>query len=216
MNHGSVKSLAKNIFYADNEKDFRRYAETKKYPSYVISALWEGYKFLLKSSYLQPWVKDSFVRGEQLEDVARKYGHTPSKVRSDIYRRSKEFENFFPFDLYDLMLNNQVTTEHCEIFTSIIMQLWKQYKAPERDTHFFVVDPLPWAGEAAPQEISDEEFDSLKTLFARLSRPFNERLLQNTNKRLLQYGLFLLETENLSEEDQERAKTLRKFMALEV
>lgn len=213
MKLSNAKTLAKMVFYTHNESEFKETLYSKNYNKEMVDCLWKVYDFLLHSKYLKDWVRDYYLDGTKLEDVAQKYHHTVPKVRSDGYRAGNDFARLFPSDIYEDMINQRYSAETITRYNRVIDRLWPRHSNNADDFNsYFVVDIAKHAGDPNNCQLDDEQFDALKRHVHRLSRNYAQTVINNIEPDHLAYCLRLLSAKDLHPEEEKRANALKTFI----
>ncbi|MEO2202220.1 hypothetical protein ABGV42_00495 [Paenibacillus pabuli] len=217
MEQASIKSLVRLVMGAQDFEEFSLHLRTRGASEEGIQPLWEHYMFLLKSSFLSPWVSDCLMQLAKLDETARKYEFTTSKVRTDVYRTSQAYSNYFPFDIFELAFTGGITEDVLTDNKKIMDRLWKKYKPVVESAKLadvFAVDIMEFIDRPEKHTISDEEFDELRAVLSRLSKEHLRTLLELTDSQSLRYGLYLLTGTSLDEVDGKRSSLLKDAVGL--
>jgi hypothetical protein len=217
MEQSSIKSLVRLVLGAQDYSEFELHLTTRGVTSDGVRALWEHYRFMHDSSYLSPWVRACLLDGEKLDTAARNSGFTLSKVRTDVYRSSQAYSAFFPFDIFDLAFSDGITKEVLEDNDKVLKRLWKKFKPTTQTgdiSSAFAINIFDYIDRPEKHELSDEDFDELRAMLSRLSKDHLKSLLELSDPRSLQYGLYLLTNNSLEGSDSKRSSLLKSSVGL--
>ena len=212
----SISQMARVVENTKNRDAFEFRLKFSGVDEKYIDVLWKIYKLIHLTDYAPERVREVFKRDTTYADVADRHNVAIGTIKREVHAFSKKLRQSWGGDLWEMLMEGEdIDDDYVKELEVIVEDSLSSVNILQENLEDkFVVDLMKYVNISQQfGEISNEDFVWLRQKLVSFSKEAQKFILENTDKKLLSYGIYLLSTDDkkLNKLDRERKEELLKF-----
>lgn len=209
----SIKKIAKKAGYTEKKDLFTYKMRLEGIRTEVAEMLWNIYELVYFTSFSSEKIKMALGGRYTYAKIAIHYGLDEGTIKKEVFDFNNMVEEYTCCNLTKLVKNKfEIPDEEREKINRITRELIEKHRGNIKDK--FSVNIFEGADIHGDfSDISEEDFLNLRAKLVMISLEAQEFVINNIDKKIIDYGVYLLNTEDkyLNEIDLKRKEEILLF-----